>query len=47
METTFTKSEEIKSTEYLLRENPQRFVVFPVKHNDIWEGFKIIVKPFG
>lgn len=46
MEITFTKSEEIKSTEYLLRENPQRFVVFPVKHNDIWEAFQNHRKAF-
>lgn len=26
--------------EYLLQENPNRFVIFPIKHNDIWEAFQ-------
>lgn len=26
--------------EYLLRENPDRFVLFPIKHHDIWEYYK-------
>jgi ribonucleoside-diphosphate reductase beta chain len=32
--------------EYLLRENPQRFVIFPIKHNDIWEAFQNHRKAF-
>lgn len=27
-------------SEYLLKENSNRFVMFPVKHNDIWEAFQ-------
>ena len=27
-------------TEYLLKENPNRFVIFPIKHHDIWESFQ-------
>ena len=27
-------------TEYLLRECPNRFVLFPIKHNDIWSMVK-------
>ena len=26
--------------EYLLKENPNRFVIFPIKHNDMWEAFQ-------
>jgi len=26
--------------EYLLKENPNRFVIFPIKHNDLWEAFQ-------
>ena len=32
--------------EYLLRENPNRFVMFPIKHNDIWESFQRHRKAF-
>lgn len=28
------------NTEYLLKENPNRFVVFPLKHPDIWAMYK-------
>ena len=31
---------ETKQVEYLLKENPNRFVIFPVKHNDLWEAFQ-------
>ncbi len=27
-------------TEPILRENPNRFVIFPIQHNDIWEFYK-------
>jgi ribonucleoside-diphosphate reductase beta chain len=32
--------------EYLLKENPNRFVIFPIKHNDIWEAFQTHRKAF-
>jgi ribonucleotide reductase beta subunit family protein with ferritin-like domain len=31
---------ETKHVEYLLKENPNRFVIFPIKHNDLWEAFQ-------
>jgi ribonucleotide reductase beta subunit family protein with ferritin-like domain len=31
---------ETKQVEYLLKENPNRFVIFPIKHNDLWEAFQ-------
>jgi ribonucleoside-diphosphate reductase beta chain len=27
-------------TEQLLQENKDRFVLFPIKHNDIWDFYK-------
>lgn len=27
--------------EYLLKENPERFVVFPIQHQDIWDYYKL------
>jgi len=27
--------------EKLLEENPNRFVIFPIKYNDIWEYYKM------
>ena len=32
--------EELKKSEPLLIEDPNRFVLFPIKHNDIWEYYK-------
>lgn len=32
--------------EYLLKENPNRFVIFPIKHDDIWEAFQNHRKAF-
>jgi ribonucleotide reductase beta subunit family protein with ferritin-like domain len=29
-----------QKNEYLLKENPNRFVIFPIKHNDMWEAFQ-------
>ena len=29
-----------QETEPLLKENPRRFVVFPIKYNDIWQMYK-------
>lgn len=34
-----TKSHE--KTEYILRDNPNRFTVFPILHKDIWKAYKI------
>jgi ribonucleotide reductase beta subunit family protein with ferritin-like domain len=31
---------ETKQVEYLLKENPNRFVIFPINHNDLWEAFQ-------
>lgn len=28
------------SSEYLLKENPNRFTLFPILHNDMWEAYK-------
>ena len=36
----------IDKEEYLLKENPNRFVIFPIKHNDIWESFQTHRKAF-
>ena len=35
-----------KSKEEILRENPNRFVVFPIKHHDIWQLYKIALSAF-
>lgn len=32
--------------EPLLRENPNRFVIFPIKYPDIWEQYKKAVACF-
>jgi ribonucleoside-diphosphate reductase beta chain len=32
--------------EYLLKENPNRFTLFPIKHNDIWGYYKKAVASF-
>ncbi|AWV99442.1 ribonucleotide-diphosphate reductase subunit beta [Arcticibacterium luteifluviistationis] len=32
--------QELKVSEPLLIEDPQRFVIFPIKHNDIWQFYK-------
>ena len=29
-----------QTTEPILKENPNRFVLFPIQHNDIWEFYK-------
>ena len=28
------------NVEPILTENPDRFVIFPIKHNDLWEWYK-------
>lgn len=40
------KNETNPSDEYLVKPNPQRFVIFPIKHNDIWEAFQNHRKAF-
>lgn len=35
-----------KQTEEVLRENPNRFVLFPLKHHDIWKMYKSHVASF-
>ena len=37
---SFDFSKMSNQTEYLLKENPNRFVIFPIKHNDLWEAFQ-------
>lgn len=32
--------------EYLLKENSQRFVIFPIRHNDMWQAFQNHRKAF-
>ena len=34
------RAEKLDSEEPLLMENPRRFVMFPIKHNDIWQFYK-------
>ncbi len=31
---------ELQKKEPILRENPQRFVIFPIKHHDVWAEYK-------
>ena len=38
--TAVDRVKEIDSEEPLLQENPRRFVVFPIKHSDIWQFYK-------
>ena len=33
-------SEELRKSEPLLMDDPTRFVIFPIKHHDIWEYYK-------
>ena len=34
-------------TEKILQENPGRFVLFPITHNDIWKYYKQQEASFG
>jgi len=34
------------ANEPLLRENPNRFVIFPIKYQDIWQFYKKAVASF-
>jgi len=34
------KKKQILADEPLLRENPRRFVIFPIQYQDIWEMYK-------
>lgn len=38
--TAVARVKEMDSEEPLLQENPKRFVVFPIKHADIWQFYK-------
>ena len=33
-------------TEFLIRENPERYVIFPIKYEDMWEAFQNHRKAF-
>jgi ribonucleoside-diphosphate reductase beta chain len=33
-------NEEYSLPEPILQENPDRFVIFPIQHHDIWEMYK-------
>ena len=35
------ESKEEKKVEPILVDNPNRFVIFPIKHDDIWEAYKV------
>lgn len=35
-----SKSSKIVEDEPLLRENPRRFVIFPIEYHDIWQMYK-------
>lgn len=37
---------DLEATEPLLRENPNRFVIFPIKYQDIWQFYKKAVASF-
>lgn len=34
------------SLEPLLRENPRRFVIFPIQYHDIWQMYKKVCIPY-
>jgi ribonucleotide reductase beta subunit family protein with ferritin-like domain len=34
------KTDDVKDDEPLLRENPSRYVLFPIKYHDIWKFYK-------
>ena len=34
------RMQELEKSEPLLRENPRRFVLFPIQHSDIWQFYK-------
>lgn len=38
--TAIARVKEIDCDEPLLQENPRRFVVFPIKHSDVWQFYK-------
>ncbi len=39
-EAAIARAEKLDSEEPLLMENPRRFVMFPIKHSDIWQFYK-------
>lgn len=40
------KEEKPEFVEPLLKENPNRFVIFPLRHHDIWQFYKKAVASF-
>lgn len=40
VDSAIARAEKIDSEEPLLMENPRRFVMFPIKHGDIWQFYK-------
>ena len=32
--------QKVKKEEFLLKENKDRFTLFPIKHTDIWKAYK-------
>ena len=39
-EAALQRAKQLESEEPLLQENPNRFVMFPIKHPDIWKFYK-------
>ena len=39
-EAALQRARQLESEEPLLQENPNRFVMFPIKHPDIWKFYK-------
>lgn len=39
-EAAIRRVKELEKDEPLLQENPRRFVMFPIKHPDIWKFYK-------
>ena len=39
-EAALRRAKQLESEEPLLQENPNRFVMFPIKHPDIWKFYK-------
>ena len=39
-EEAFQRVRQLESDEPLLQENPRRFVMFPIRHPDIWKFYK-------
>ena len=39
-EAALQRAKQLENEEPLLQENPNRFVMFPIKHPDIWKFYK-------